>query len=133
LELAGLSAGSYVAGRAARKTGPRIDGITATHTAAPAPARIDFVIKGAGLSKNASFRINDVDVAATNVAITKSVQDDSRSDTSMAKSLDVRITDPQGTLPQPLAQPVTKLGAPNAEGHGFVIINPDGQRAVWKS
>jgi hypothetical protein len=52
--LTGLSALGYVAGKAARKAGPRITGISGIASPSSAPTTLELIVTGAGLSFSAT-------------------------------------------------------------------------------
>jgi len=101
-------------GKVARSAGPVIDEIITRLSS------LEFSIKGRILSKDASFRINDEDVPSDLIERLQPeiVESDDQGGPNTAKLLRLKILTPK---PQWLK-----------DGTLLTIINPDGQKAVWK-
>jgi hypothetical protein len=114
LALMGVSSAGYLGGKVARSAGPVIDEIVTRMSS------LEFAIKGRVLSKDASFRINEEDVASDLIEHLKPqiVETDEQGGPSTAKLLRLKILTPKPEWMK--------------DGTTLTIINPDGQKAAWK-
>ncbi|HXB21377.1 MAG TPA: hypothetical protein VNV88_08350 [Candidatus Solibacter sp.] len=120
MQLMGISAGGYLAGKLARQAGPTLTGIASSGT----PTKIKVQLTGSALSKAASFSIDDKPIFPDQIlgrddqpAVPEIVeQDPTISDSSFARVLRFSVLNP----------PKEWFGGP----HKFTITNPDAQRAV---
>lgn len=113
LNIMGISSAGYLGGKLARKPGPIIDEIVAKM------GSLVLSVRGRGLSKDASFLIEDVELNSDMIEAKEWTRDDLSSEPGMNKGLDIRIktlTEEWKTAAQPLH---------------FTVVNPDGQKAVW--
>jgi hypothetical protein len=117
LQLMGVSSAGYLGGKLARKPGPVIHEIIASHSS------LKLTIRGRNLSRNASFRIGS-DVVGSDKVFGDTEDkhkpkllepEDDGADASMAKTIEITIVEP--------------LPAWLESGAEFTIINPDGQKA----
>jgi len=121
LQLMGISSFGYLGGKLARKMGPVIDEIMADS----ATGNLVLTLRGRGLSRDASFRIDDKDVPATDIVGADEKprieqKDDQVDDPNMAKVLVLTLKPLADRQPQPAG------GAKRT----LTIINPDGQKAA---
>ncbi len=121
LQLMGISSFGYLGGKLARKTGPVIDEIMQDS----AGGNLVLTLRGRGLSRDASFRIDGVDVPATAIAgvdnkATITEKDDQVDDPNVGKILVLTLVPPLANWQTPPA------GAKRV----LTIINPDGQTAA---
>lgn len=122
LQLMGISSFGYLGGKLARKMGPVIDEVAADSAA----GNLVLTLRGRGLSRDASFRIDDKDVPATVIdgADQKpkvEQKDDQVDDPNMAKILVLTLKPPLTDWQSP---------APGGAKRTLTIINPDGQKAA---
>jgi len=120
IDIMGLSAGGYLAGKFARRPGPVIDDIGA---AVPGDGSLTLTVRGRILSEAADFKIDDDDVGAAcfqNMNYRPVIQereDETKPDVT-GKILILTIAKPSGKW--------------KTQGdHMFTISNPDGQKASW--
>lgn len=76
LELMGISAAGYLGGKLARKAGPTLDSVTTSSDLA-SPEDSVLLLKGAALSKDATFQVGGRDVPADAVSLTPLEKDQS--------------------------------------------------------
>lgn len=120
MQLMGISAAGYLAGKLARQAGPTLTGIAPY---SGTPTGITFQLTGSALSKAASFSIDDKPIFADQIigrdgkaAPEIVAQDPTISDSSFARVLRFSVLNP----------PKEWFGGPRK----FTITNPDAQRAV---
>jgi hypothetical protein len=120
LYLMGLSAAGYLGGKFVRRPSPSLQTIAATDDAAN--KKLSLVLKGRNLSKNASFRINDVAIAPKAHGI-RPFHDD------------IIATTPESGFSDELFQQISfavEYDTPLVNSSGanrLVVINSDGQSA----
>jgi hypothetical protein len=131
----GVSSAGYLGGKLARKPGPVIDCITVAHVqkdTSGAVNKLTLKIKGAVLSRDASFKIDDQEVKLDpalggDPRPEPIVKQDDYSTTSFAKVLQLVVDNPPNDwLPATLKDAVDKKRDLN-----LTIINPDGKLATW--
>jgi hypothetical protein len=127
LYLMGISAAGYLGGKLARKPGPIIEEITA---GADGPT---LEIRGRNLSMDASFKLDDRDLARSMLEPLKPESPNSllipgerEEQPDFVKSLTLKIKESALTTSGKL-----DWSSWLKSSHQFAIINPDGQKATW--
>jgi hypothetical protein len=121
LQLMGISAGGYIAGKVVRKAGPVLNAIAPSGT----KDEITFQLTGSGLSQSATFFIKEAQIFPDTILgktddsnLPEIVQQDPTAGENFARILKFRVKNP----------PDAWFGAEN----DFTITNPDAQKATMK-
>jgi hypothetical protein len=119
LQLMGISAAGYIAGKVVRKAGPVLNNIAPSGS----PNELIFQLTGSGLSQSALFFIDGAQIFPDTILgktddakLPEIVQQDSTAGETFARILRFRVKKP----------PQGWFGGP----HNFNITNPDGQKAT---